>query len=265
MIELFHNPVSVSSQKIRLILAHKQVEWESRQVDLFSGEQHSEQFRQINPKGLVPALNHNGRILTESLVIAEYLEEVFPSPPLLSGDALTNHDIRQWTAEFAGRYHEACGTLSYAFAGRQALSAVPIDRLNQLIDAISCPESRERRRRIFELGLKSPEVPVALEMYTTMLDEMNGVLESSEFLVGHQVSLADYSAFPYIIRLEHLGMGELVEKRTRPYLHRWLEKIKASDEFEKAFSDFIPNSAVQGFQMFGKVAWEEAQEMGLVA
>jgi glutathione S-transferase len=49
---------------------------------MVKGEQHSPEYLAMNPNGVVPTLVHEGRVLYESAFIAEYLEEVFPEPPL---------------------------------------------------------------------------------------------------------------------------------------------------------------------------------------
>ena len=61
----------------------KGIAYEPRFVALARGEQHEAAYRALNPQGLVPTLVHGNRVLTQSLAILEYLDEVFPTPPLL--------------------------------------------------------------------------------------------------------------------------------------------------------------------------------------
>ena len=51
------------------------------------GEQHAEAYRALNPQQLIPALAHDGHLITQSLAIVEYLDETVPEPPLLPKDA----------------------------------------------------------------------------------------------------------------------------------------------------------------------------------
>jgi maleylacetoacetate isomerase len=52
------------------------------------GEQHSAEYKAVNPQELIPALVHDGHTITQSLAIIEYLDEMVPEPPLLPRDAL---------------------------------------------------------------------------------------------------------------------------------------------------------------------------------
>jgi len=80
---------SSSSYRVRMALNLKGVGYDQRFVHLVrdGGQQHSDSYRKINPQGQVPALVHGERVLTQSPAILEYIEETFPDPALLPGDA----------------------------------------------------------------------------------------------------------------------------------------------------------------------------------
>ena len=82
MLELHHNNVSVCAQKVRIVLAEKDVPWTSRHLSLAKGEHLTPEFKALNPRGVVPVLVHDGHVIVESSVICAYLDEVFPKPPL---------------------------------------------------------------------------------------------------------------------------------------------------------------------------------------
>lgn len=85
---------SSSAWRVRITLALKGLEWEGRTYALREGKQRSPGFLALNPQGLVPALQIDGEILTQSLAICEYLDEVYPEPPLLPGDAIGRAKVR---------------------------------------------------------------------------------------------------------------------------------------------------------------------------
>ena len=82
MIKLYHNDMSSCAQKVRFALAEKELDWDGVVLDLRRGEQQQPEYLKINPKGLVPALEHDGEIIVESNIILDYLNEAFPEPPL---------------------------------------------------------------------------------------------------------------------------------------------------------------------------------------
>ena len=75
---------SQAAYRVRIALALKGIPFELRTIDLLKGEQHSTDYRAMNPEGLVPSLiEDNDRPLIQSLAILEYLDEKHPEPPLL--------------------------------------------------------------------------------------------------------------------------------------------------------------------------------------
>jgi glutathione S-transferase len=82
MLELYHFEPFANSLKVLLCLAEKRLAFVSHQLAGSKFEQYSPEFLAINPLGQVPVLVHDGRVLTESSVINEYLDEVFPQVPL---------------------------------------------------------------------------------------------------------------------------------------------------------------------------------------
>ena len=88
---------STSSYRVRIALALKGLEAEQTSVHLVrdGGEQHGAAYRAINPQGRVPSLVlDDGTVLTQSPAILEYLEEAFPSPPLLPSDPVGRARVR---------------------------------------------------------------------------------------------------------------------------------------------------------------------------
>ena len=86
---------SLAAFRVRIVQNLKGVTAEERQVDLRKGQQHDPAFRVINPQGAIPALIlDNGRTLVQSMAIMEYLEEAFPTPPLLPADAADRARVR---------------------------------------------------------------------------------------------------------------------------------------------------------------------------
>lgn len=73
--------------RVRIALHLKGLAFESAPVDLRGGEQRGEAYRALNPQALVPALETDGAVLTQSVAILEWLDEAYPDPPLLPPDA----------------------------------------------------------------------------------------------------------------------------------------------------------------------------------
>ena len=103
---LLHNYFrSSASYRVRIALALKGLDWEYRAVHLVKNEHLAEGFAALSPSRLVPTLEDNGALLTQSLAIIEYLEETHPEPPLLPRDALGRARVRSIALDIACEIH----------------------------------------------------------------------------------------------------------------------------------------------------------------
>ena len=97
MLELYHAGLSQASVKVRTTLKEKGLAYESRYLRLPEGEHLTPEFLAINPDGQVPALVHDGEVITETSVINEYLDDAFPDPPLRPESAIERARMRRWS------------------------------------------------------------------------------------------------------------------------------------------------------------------------
>lgn len=89
---------SGAAYRTRIALGLKGLEYQQRGVDLRTGVQHSDAFAVLNPQGMVPALEVDGTVLTQSPAILEWLEEAHPQPPLLPSDPFERAHVRAMAA-----------------------------------------------------------------------------------------------------------------------------------------------------------------------
>jgi glutathione S-transferase len=86
MLTLYDFPMSPRARKVRIVLAEKGLPYEKVTVDITKGEQKKPEFLAINPYGKVPALRDDGLAIYESTIIMEYLNDKYPTSPLLPTD-----------------------------------------------------------------------------------------------------------------------------------------------------------------------------------
>lgn len=89
---------SGAAYRTRIALGLKGLEYDQRGVDLRTGAQRSEAFVALNPQGMVPALEVDGAVLTQSPAILEWLDEAHPRPPLLPSDPVGRAHVRAMAA-----------------------------------------------------------------------------------------------------------------------------------------------------------------------
>jgi hypothetical protein len=85
---------SSAAFRVRIALNLKKIAYETAAIHLRRNDQSKPDYRAVNPQGLVPTLEDGGRKLIQSLAIIEYLDEVYPEPPLLPKDAVGRARVR---------------------------------------------------------------------------------------------------------------------------------------------------------------------------
>jgi maleylacetoacetate isomerase len=96
---------SSAAYRVRIALNLKGVDYESRPVNLLESEQKSDDYRALNPQGLVPMLEIDGHRLTQSLSIIVYLDQTFPNPPLMPRDPADGAHVRAMALTIACDIH----------------------------------------------------------------------------------------------------------------------------------------------------------------
>lgn len=240
MIELYHNSISVCAQKVRVTLAEKGLAWTGHHLDLVKGEHLTPQYLRINPKAVVPTLVHDGKVIIESTVIDEYLDDAFPAPPLKPTDAFGRYRMRLWSKLCDEGVHMACGSISFAaIFARQLANGHSPEALEKRLERMPDPARRERQRQIIQHGFDAPFVRDHVRLYDKALAEMEAALADRPWLAGAAFSLADISLIPYVERVDRLGLAGLWHPQ-RPRVADWFRRMKERPSFKSAIAAFDP-------------------------
>ncbi len=259
MIELYHYSFSTCSQKVRLVLAEKQIEFVSREVDILSGKQHEPAYVALNPNHVVPTLVHDGAVLIESTLINEYLDDAFPAVPMRPADPVGRHALRLWTKLLDERVHGATAAVTFAIGPRVMILQQPAAQREAEIEAIPDPKARAARRSVIEHGVQAPEFAGALGQMIDLLDRVEASLATQPWLSGNRFGLADAAVLPYVLRLDHLAMAPLLAASARPRLADWYERVRARPCFATAVAAWAPEPAVAFLRGTGEAVWPEAE------
>jgi len=120
-IKLYSARACPFAHRTRLVLAHKSVDFEVLEVDLKNKPAWF--TREVSAYGKVPAIDHDGHHIYESAVINEYLDEVFPRPPLLPAQPARRAAARIWIDYANTRFAPAFGALLRAPSSQDQASA----------------------------------------------------------------------------------------------------------------------------------------------
>ncbi len=167
---------SSASWRVRIALALKGLPWEAAPHNLRTNEQTAPDYVARNPQGLVPALEVDGAVLTQSLAIIEYLEERFPEAPILPADLLERARVRAFALAVACDIHPV-----------QNLRVLRMLRARGLDQAAVDGWARE----VIEGGL---------EACSRLIADREG-----PFCFGERVSLADIVLIPQMANARRFG------------------------------------------------------------
>jgi len=235
-LEFYSYPRSTATQKVRLCQHHKEITFaEERWIDLTRFEQLDPAYLALNPKGMVPTLVADGRPLTESSIINEFLDERVPERPLMPRDPLARAEIRVWT-----KYIDAGPTVTIASPTYRAWVAPGLaghpDRqaLLDLVGRAPDPVTRARWERTVRGEITDAEVDAAWRSIADMLARMESRLSSRTWLFGDAYTLADVETTPIVVRIGHLGRAELLADF--PHVRRWFERVQALPNFAPTYA-----------------------------
>jgi glutathione S-transferase len=260
MLYLYHGRTSVCSVKARLALYEKGLEFDGETLDLQRGDQHRPDYARLNPNHVVPTLVHDGRVIIESTLICEYLDEAFATPPLMPADPYQRAVARLWMKKIDDWLHPACSTITFAIAFRPMLLKKSKEELEARFRAMPDPAYAERQRLSIEQGLDAPHVKPALRRHDQYVGEMEETLGRSPYLAGEAYSLADLAATPYVYRAQALGL-ERLWSGTRPRVEAWWDKIRARPSTAQAIAGWETDADRQRYKAGGEGIWAKVQSL----
>jgi glutathione S-transferase len=265
MIELYHYPFSTCSQKVRLVLAEKELDFVSHEIDLIAGAQHDPAYVALNPNHVVPTLVADGTVLTESTLINEYLDDAFPANAMRPPAPVRRHAMRLWTKLLDEKVHSATATVTFAMGPRTILLQQSAEEREANIASIPDPKYRAARRSVIEHGVKAPEFAGALSAMIDLLDRMDAGLAHDDWLSGDSYSLADAAALPYVLRLDHLAMTPLLSASSRPHVADWYQRACARPSFETAVKNWAPDEVIAFLRGIGETLWPDVEPLAMSA
>jgi glutathione S-transferase len=260
---LYHHGSSACAAKVRFALAEKQLDWESRYIDILKGEQFAPDYLAVNPKAVVPALVHDGNVVTESTLICEYLEDVFTDIPLYPATALGKVAARYWTKAVDEELHPACSAITYVVSHRHTILRNGVGGFDEFLAAGGNEgrAARELKWQWIQQGMAAPGAADKIRLYLGYVDKMEHALADHPWLVGDTLSIADVAMAPYVNRLDALAMEGVWADGRRPRVADWFTRIRQRPTFKPAFVDWMPTSLRDEMLQNGRQSWADIQSL----
>ncbi len=235
MLELYYYENSVCSERVLMTLAEKGIaDWERHHIDLFKGEQANPEYVKLNPKAQVPTLVHDGRVIRESSIICDYLDDAFPHPPLKPAAPADRARLREWVKEADEAGFQGVASLSFTAVFRERLLNMdPAERDRLWAEQTDPARTFRQKSCVFE-GLDSPHAIIALTAWERIFTDLELTLsDNRHWIMGTDFTLADLNLAPFVARLE--GMAFLdIWCDGRPASAAWWQRMKARPSYGKA-------------------------------
>ncbi len=226
--KLYNAPQSTCSQRVRFVLNAKKLPFEEVKLNLLEGDQLKPDYLKLNPNGVVPTLDHDGAVVTDSTVITEYLDEVSPAASFTPENPVLRARMRALMHYMDEMPAPAVRvpTFNLAFLPKfQAMS-----REEFIAMAESKPLRKEFMLVMGQTGFPKAEMDAALARLRRSYERMDREIEASggPWLLGKEISLADVAAMPALVRMDDLNYGDWQDL---PRVVTWFDNIRSAPAF----------------------------------
>lgn len=224
---LYHFGLSSCSQRVRMVLDEKRIEWVSHHVDLNAMENVSNWYQSIHPQGYVPAFVHDGKLVTESIDIIRYIDATF-SGGSLSGPSngchrqleewLTWADDNQWCLKHLT--YELVFKKKGHFANARDVNHYIVHQNNQKLAEFM---------RDFSAGFSKELISRKIEEAYTYMRALDDSLSLGTYLLGETFSLADIAN---VVNVHRYQLCDL-DCEQFPTLMRWYHLVAERPSFQR--------------------------------
>lgn len=223
MLELYHSGLTTCSKQVRHCLREKGLEYKTHYVELWRYENLSPSYLKLNPNGVVPTLVHNGTPIINSFCINEYIEDVFPTPPLRPADPVERARARYW-AWTADDVHHPAARLTHVKMLRSRVNDLTKADQETMLKSTPVPDKRERWRTLIDGGYSPKEIDDAIESVFFVFGRMEEELgRRGPWLAGKTFSLGDINMLAIVHRTFEL-LPERLTKGALPRVIDWWER-----------------------------------------
>ena len=225
-LQLYHGGPGANSLKPLLTLAEKNIPYVDRFINFSAFEQHDPEFVKINPRGQVPVLIlDDGRTITESTVICEFLDAIYPDQvPLRPKDEYWRAQMRIWT-KFIDEYFCWCvSTLGWEQLGKLLVRDMPEDEFEDYVARVPVFEQKVKWRNARK-GFGETVLEEERRKVRYSVEKLERDLSQRKWLAGDDYSLADICTYAIAMSVPRM-MPETMNDTATPNAMRWLHAVE---------------------------------------
>jgi glutathione S-transferase len=224
MLVLYHAGLTQASVKVRVTLREKGLAYESRFLRLFEQDHLAPEYLAINPDGQVPTLIHDGAVITETTIINEYLDDVFPDPPLRPAHPLGRARVRRWGQIVDEHLFHSMATLAWHTGLAPILRKKDPAEIDRALARHALVSKRQKWLKSARTGFSRQELEDARDKIMYGLGRMETALAEHKYLAGPAFSLADINVLSSVQRMPR-WVPDLMNETASPRVYAWLQMM----------------------------------------
>jgi glutathione S-transferase len=230
--KLYNAPQSTCSQRVRFVLNAKALQFDEVKLNLLDGDQLKPDYLKLNPNGVVPTLDHDGAIVTDSTVITEYLDEVSPDDGFTPESPVERARMRALMHFFDEMPAAAVRVPTFNLAFLPNFQKMSREAFVAMAE--SKPLRKEFMMSMGQQGFPKAEMDAALARLRRSYERMDATIAQSggPWLLGKYISLADVAVMPALVRMDDLGMPAWQDL---PRIVSWFDNIRAHPAFKPTY------------------------------
>ena len=235
-LHLYHAGISNCAMRVRVVLEEKKLQWTSHHIDILKKEHLTPEYFSINPKGLVPALVHDGVVIVESDDIIDYIDKTFPEPPLSPIDQSEREAMYGWMKLAVNNHIGAVKTYIYYNKIQKFMRQSEDEKKSYEKLQTNKNLSEFHKKNSSNDGISEEDAEKAKGILTDCFNKAEAILQNKDWLVGDNYSLADITWIPLHFTLHRSGFSF----EEYPAIEEWAKRISERESFKKGVLEWWP-------------------------
>jgi len=236
-VNLFHYSQSNCAMRIRIALEEKGIPWTSQYINLDTQDNLTDEYFEIHPHGLVPAIVHEGVIVYESSDILRYLEEKFPEPSLIPAKDSEREEMEEWLEMTRDLHVKVIKVWVY---GKERYRSKTKESMGAYIEKQPNQELIDFHKMTLEDGhIPQDKIDEADRRLHELFARIETNLGKHKWIVSDTMTLADIAWIPNYTLLNYNNFPF----DQYPRALDWIERFTSRPSYEKGVTqwfDYVP-------------------------
>ncbi|CAL9096305.1 unnamed protein product, partial [Musa acuminata var. zebrina] len=241
VMQLYHHPYSMDSQKVRIALEEKGIDYTSYHVNPLTGKNMDVPFFRINPSAKLPVFQNGSHIIFHAIDIIQYIERL--SVSLNGEENPISSKVMEWVERIES-WNPKIFTLThipdkYRLFVSKFIRRVVISRMVEAPDLACLYHVKLREAYETEDNLKGPmNLQQSEEKLSSLLDDAEIQLSATTYLVGEDFTTADSMFVPILARITLLDLEEKYIS-CRPKITAYYDLVKRRPSYKKVIGKYF--------------------------